>query len=96
MIAALGPVLDHTHPGLAGLQVIPHILEYGLGHVRMADDVVSLANQFFPGETADFHKLFVAVGDHPFQVRGGNQPPAFPHFYFTLGYREILAHKRTF
>ena len=92
VIAVLGPVFYDAHPGPAGLEVIPHVFEHRLRHVRMADDVVGLAQQFLAGKTAYFDEFVVAVGDHAFQIGGGDQTAIRGHFDFALSDGQVLAH----
>src|SRR5690606_788187 len=92
MVAALGAVLDYPHPAAALFQIAPEVGKHRRRHVRVADQVMRLAQQFLSGEAGYVGKGVVAVGDHSVAVGGGDETLLVPELYFFLCDGEILAH----
>lgn len=74
----MAEVLAHfAVPLLAGGHGVPQVLERGARHVRVAQDVVRLADQFLAGVAGQLHERLVGVGDDAVQVGAGNEQAAF-------------------
>ena len=102
--AVLGQILHVGEHFLAGRDGVPHQLEGGAGHVRVANDVVLHAQELVFGVTGELDKNRIAVGDdafgvglrddevvvahHAFDLGGGD---AFLHALLPLGMRELAA-----
>jgi hypothetical protein len=91
-VAVLAPVLHQALPGLAGLERGPQIGEHRRGHVRMADQVVGLAQQFLALEAADARELVIDVGDVALEVGHGDQEAALLNQMLNGGHRLVHAH----
>src|SRR5690606_5833859 len=87
-----GAVLHYAHPAAALFQIAPEVGKYRRGDVRMADQVMRLAQQLLPGEAGYLGKGVVAVGNHPLQIGGGDETLVVPKLYFFLCNGQILAH----
>src|SRR5690606_13898585 len=59
----LASVLDEAQPRLLGLQGSPKILKRLRRHVRMADDIMRLADQFSTTVAADFDESGIGIND---------------------------------
>jgi len=55
---------------MPGAQALPHLREGLRRHIRMAHDVVLLAQQFRFAEAAEFDEILIGVGDFAAQVGG--------------------------
>ncbi|MOA06351.1 hypothetical protein D3C78_1259820 [compost metagenome] len=66
--------------------------EYRRRHVRVAYQVMRLANQLFAGEAADRDEGIVAIGDLAVQVGRRDQAFRSGKGSFLLRHGEILAH----
>src|SRR5690606_17773260 len=92
MVAVLAPVLDHAHPGATGLQRAPEIGEGGRRHVRMADEVVRLAEQLGFAEAAGTHERGVDVDDKAAPVGARDEGFVVLEREFAPGDGEVVAH----
>ena len=92
VIAVFRPVLDHAHPGFALFDGFPHVAEHRWRHVRVAHQVMGLADQLVVGEPADRHESVVAVGYAAVEVRSGNQALIVRKSSFVLSDGQIHAH----
>ncbi len=92
-VTVLRAVLDDAHPGLSLLDGVPHMAEHARRHVRVAHDVVWLADQLFTGETADRDEGVVAIGDLAVEVGGGDQALIGGKGSFALSHWQVLAHR---
>ena len=90
--AVLASVLDEAAPRLAGLQRGPQIGEGGLGHVRVAHEVVRCAHQLLMRIPADAHERRVGEDDATFEIGAGDEVVRRVEGGFGLGDRQILAH----
>ncbi len=95
MVAVLAAVLDDAHPVLAGLEVAPHVREHRRRHVRMAHDVVRLADQFLAAVAADRHEIRIAVGDVALQIGGGDERDPVRNDELLVRDGQIGAHVNT-
>ncbi|MNF80166.1 hypothetical protein D3C84_624030 [compost metagenome] len=91
-IAIAATVLDDAHPAFAGLEVVPHLPEYLLWHVRVANQVVRAADQLLAAEAADSDELVIAVGDDAAAIGGRSQMLVGREVALPLGDRHVLAH----
>ena len=66
--AILAPVLDNAAPRQLSLEIAPQVGKSVFGHVRMANQVVGLPDQFLARKAADGAEGFIDLGDTPFQV----------------------------
>ncbi|MNQ99119.1 hypothetical protein D3C85_1148410 [compost metagenome] len=92
MIAIAAAVLDDAHPAFARLEVVPHLPEYLLRHVRVANQVVRAADQLLAAEAADSDELVIAVGDDAAAIGGRSQMLVGREVALPLGDRHVLAH----
>ena len=76
----LAPVFDHPGPGTAFLEGGPHIPKGLLGHIRMANQLVGLANQFVPCVAGGFDELIIAIDNRPFEVRAADDRAPWPQY----------------
>ena len=76
MVTILAAVFHHAAPGATGLDGLPQVCKGGLGHVRVTDDVLALADQFFPAEAGNLDEGIVGVGDDTFEIGFGNDGAA--------------------
>src|SRR5690606_12829429 len=67
--AVLASVLNHPGPRLAPSDRLPEICERLARHVRMAHDVLRLADAFLQGELAAREKRLVRVSDSAVEIR---------------------------
>ena len=67
---------DTTWTGTQILLSEQHCSKGGLGHVRVTDDVLALADQFFPAEAGNLDEGIVGVGDDTFEIGFGNDGAA--------------------
>ncbi|MNY50885.1 hypothetical protein D3C86_1864310 [compost metagenome] len=74
---ALADVRDHTSPDFAFFDGVPHLLVRALGHGRMTNHTVGLAQQFLLVVTGELAEQIVDVSDVALQVRGGNHHDVF-------------------
>ena len=72
VVAVFAAVLHQPGPGHALAKGVPQVTKSFLGHIRVAHQVVRLAQQFFFAKAAEFDEDLVAVGDAPLQVGGRN------------------------
>src|SRR5690606_41781856 len=56
MIAVLAPVLDHPHPDIAALEVVPHVRKQRCRNTRMTAPAMGLATQLPPGLARTLYK----------------------------------------
>ena len=91
-VAVLAAVLDVADPGPACQDIAPEIGK-GFGrHVRMAHDVVRLADQFLLRETGDVEEVLIDVGDATLQIGlGDDRLAVFQHDLF-VGHGQVGAH----
>ncbi|VVE50664.1 hypothetical protein PCE31107_04680 [Pandoraea cepalis] len=68
-IAVLAAVLDQPGPRIAALDRLPQIAKRFRRHVRMANDVVRCAQQFFTRIAAHLHEGGIGIRDPPLQIR---------------------------
>ncbi|MCY1421456.1 hypothetical protein D9M71_371130 [compost metagenome] len=94
-VAVLAAVLDDPHPALAGLEVLPHLLEHHGGHVGMTDQVVRATDQFGLAETTHGGKFSVAIGDVAGDIGGRNEPLVISERLFDRGDRQVETHVKT-
>ena len=73
MVAIFAPVFHHARPTAAMAHGSPQVFERFGRHIRVAHDVVRLADQFLKGKATDAHKSGVAVGDIALCIGGGHQ-----------------------
>lgn len=66
--------------------------KHGRRYVGVAHQVVRCARQLLAGETTDFDKGIVAVGDHTLGVGSGDQPLLGWESPFSLGNRLVVTH----
>nr|GFD52143.1 hypothetical protein [Tanacetum cinerariifolium] len=95
VVAVLAAVFHHAHPGFALLDGLPHVGEHGGWHVRVADQVVWLADQLLAGKTAEGDKGVIAVGDMAAEVSGGDEALAGGKGTFLLCDGHVQTHKTT-
>ena len=90
--AVLAPVLHRGGPGVALADGVPHVPVRLLGHVRVADQVVRLPQQFFLGEPADRYERRVAIQDPTLQVCRRDEGLARRKGKFLVDDRQVQAH----
>ena len=73
MVAVLAAVLDDPHPALAGLEVLPHLLEHLWRHVRVTYKVVGTTDKFCLTEAAHGGEFGIAVSDLTGGIGCGNK-----------------------
>lgn len=69
----LAAVFHHAAPGFALLELAPEVSKGSLGHVRVANHVVVLADELSPAVPRYPAEVIIGVGDHTLQVRSGDQ-----------------------
>jgi len=83
-------------PGFALLEASPEVGEGGLGHVGVAYQVVIVTDQLLDGVAGDAAEGGVGVGDHPAQIRGGNQLFVGRKLHFAVQGMDVSAgHRNT-
>src|SRR5690554_7988534 len=87
-----GAVLHYAHPAAALFQIAPEVGKYRRGDVRMADQVMRLAQQLLPGEAGYLGKGVVGVADHPAQIGRGDETVVVTTSYLFLCNGRMLAH----
>ena len=92
VVAVLAPVLDHAHPGAAGLQRAPQVGEGLRWHVGMTDQVVRLADELGLGEAADPHEFGIDVDDDASQVGPRDDRFIALQRELALGDGQVVAH----
>ena len=92
VVAVLAAVLDVAGPRAAFLQRPPQILEGLHRHVRMAHQVVRLADQFRFGKAADVQEILVDVVDAALHVGLGYDQARVRQLDFVLGHRQVGSH----
>ncbi len=94
--AILAAVLHHATPGLALLEAGPEIGEGRLGHVWVAHQIVVVADQLVDRVAGDAAEGGVGVGDHPAQIRGGDQLFVGRKLHFAVQGMDVSAgHRNT-
>ena len=73
VVTVFAPVFHQPGPRLAPPHGGPHVFECCCWHVRVANDVVWLADQLLVAVTTDAHKRRIAVGNFSPGVGTGNQ-----------------------
>ena len=92
MVTVLAAVLDHPGPGAPGLDRRPEVAE-GFGrHVRVAQDVVRLADQLIDDIAADLGEIVIDEGDPPFVVGMRNDRDRIGVRTLDIGDRLVVAH----
>jgi hypothetical protein len=86
-VAVLAAVLHQASPWDAGANGLPQVGKRFRRHVRVADDVLRLANQLRSGIAADVLEVRIYVDDIAFQVGLGDDRLVFVQLYFLIGYR---------
>ena len=94
VVAVLAPVFHQTCPGLAPANGAPHVLVGLWRHVRVANDVVRLADEFVVAVATDAHKRRVAVRDLALGVGAGHQQLITGVVKILLGHWQVDAHSR--
>ena len=94
VVSVLAAVFDQPAPRVACLDGIPQILEGLRRHVRMAQNVVVLPDQFIFRVAADANQIGVDVGDDAFEIGSGNNGDFFTQHHFALSDGEIDFHGR--
>ncbi|MNV57042.1 hypothetical protein D3C71_1493550 [compost metagenome] len=92
MIAVLAAVLDQPRPRIAPTHGAPHVLVSLRRHVRVANDVVGLTNEFVVSESAHTHEGWVAMGDLALGVCARHKQLITGEIETLLCYRQIDAH----
>jgi len=92
IVAVLAAVLDQALPRIAGLDRAPEILEGLRRHVGVADDVVVLAFQLFPGKAGELDEDIVGVNERALEIGLRNQVLAFGVRLFDIGDGQVFLH----
>ena len=85
VVAVLATILDEPRPRPARLHMRPQILESRRRHVRVADDIVILAQQLVIHETADFLEIVVSVCNSALEVGLRHDGLTVFHLDFVVG-----------
>ena len=91
--AILAAVLDDRGPRPARLQRPPQVRKRGRRHIRVANDVVRLTEQFVPRESAAANESIVRVSDHALGRGAGNDDFAVGENVLLVGYRQVDSHR---
>jgi hypothetical protein len=94
VVAVLAAVLHQRRPGHALAQGVPHVGESLGRHVRVAHQVVRLADQLLRGEAAGVHESRIGVNDVALRVGGRQQGAAFVELVLALGHGLVVSHGR--
>ncbi len=69
----MAAILNDAHPGLADLEVTPHVREYRFWHIRMAHDIVRGPQQLITFEATDADEGIITVCDGAMRIRSRDQ-----------------------
>lgn len=92
MIAIFTAVFDDALPGFSGLYGFPKICKRFLRHIRVANDVVSFAQQFILAIAGNIEEIAVGGGNTAADIRGCNQVEMVGVVFLFLCDRSSASH----